>query len=453
MVHESNSLRSYVVRAGLSLLALVFVSGVVFAEESLEDRVSALEQKSDNFGFDKRPYLQNDDGRFRIEFGARLQARYTLQVKETRGSSGSETSDESWAELERARLSFRGNFFSKNLKYKVGTDGHGDSSGGDLALTDAYIKYVCPDTGIAIGAGQWKPFFGRQEQTSSAKQLLVDRSMANEFFNIDRNIGIWLEQREKCGADGLFNGYSWQLAVSNGVDSTNKNLGDGEFDQIPAVIAHFDVDIFGALGKDALSAGDLKRRESPGLTMGVSFVTDHNNDSGSVSPIPPLVGTPPEDIDSATQYGVYQMAYDAVFKFAGFNVNGEYFQRWLDMDNETFASDSQFTHGGYIETGYMITDALQIVARASSIWDKDATGKSATEAGGGINYFFFKHNLKLSTDVVYLDIPTGMTMRTEELAGHTFDVATNGFDAFASSSANLDEFQGIMLRVQAQVNF
>ena len=66
MVHESNSLRSYVVRAGLSLLALVFVSGVVFAEESLEDSVSALEQKSDTFGLDKRPYLQNDDGRFRI---------------------------------------------------------------------------------------------------------------------------------------------------------------------------------------------------------------------------------------------------------------------------------------------------------------------------------------------------------------------------------------------------
>ena len=46
-----------------------------------------------------------------------------------------------------------------------------------------------------------------------------------------------------------------------------------------------------------------------------------------------------------------------------------------------------------------------------------------------------------------------MTMRTEELAGHEYDVANNGFDAFASSSANLDEFQGIMLRVQAQVNF
>ena len=429
-------------------LAVVFVfsaslvgdSSVANAQDkSLEDRVAALEAKSDNFGFSKRPYIQSDDGRFRIEFGGRLQARYTLQVKESRGNSGTSTSDESFAELERARLSFRGNFFSKDLKYKVEADGHSDA--GSLGLADAYVQYRFKKRGFSLGAGQWKPFFGRQEQTSSSKQLLVDRSLANEFFNVDRNQGVWLSAREKLGSDSLFNGYSWQLGVSNGIDSVNRDVGDGEFDHIPAVIAHFDVDILGNLGKDALSSGDLKRREEPGLTAGFSLMTDQNNGSGSVDP-------------GDLQYGVYQVAYDAVYKSNGFNLNAEYFQRWLDIESAGFDTDAQFTHGAYVEGGYMVTDALQLVTRGSTIWDREASGKSAVEAGGGINYFVFKHNLKLSADVLFLDIPGDMSVMTERLPGHDGAIATPAdFSGFSSSSANLDEFQGVMLRCQAQVNF
>ncbi len=397
-----------------------------------------------------RPFLQTPDGRFRVELGGRLQPRYTYQARDP-NRSDPEGHDRTFGELERARLRLEGHLVDPRFFFRLELDGHTDE--GEVALTDAYLQYrhEQPNRGYEarVGAGQWKPFFGRQEKQSASYQLLVDRSLANEYFNIDRNIGLWVEGRKEFSPEGAMNALGYEFAVTNGIDSKNKPAGDDEYDNIPALVAHIDLDVLGNLGRDALSAGDLKRRETPGLTLGASFVSDQNNGSGGVDP-------------DFLEYKVYQMSWDFVFKYRGFNLNGEYFGRWLDFESADVAGgegggegEALYTHGGYLEGGYMLTDRLQVVGRGSAVWNREGpVHGSALEAGGGLNYFLSGHNLKFSLDALYLDVPPGLLPQTEALPGHSrLTDPADVFSPFSSSSANLGEFQGVMVRVQAQIHF
>ena len=121
---------------------------------------------------------------------------------------------------------------------------------------------------------------------------------------------------------------------------------------------------------------------------------------------------------------------------------------------------SIYTHGGYVESGYMVTEKLQMVGRTSSVWNTEGPAQgSAWEAGGGFNYFFNKHNLKFSMDVNWVDISEDMIPMTEKLAGlddaspPTAGTAGFQFDSYSSSSANLSEFKGVLLRTQMQIYF
>jgi hypothetical protein len=436
---------------------------------SLEKRMKALEEELARIGREdgkppggaearpvagvekNRPFIQTPDGKYRVEFGGRLQLRYTYQARDP-DRDDPEGTDRSFGEIERARLRLEGNLVDPRFLYRIEVDGDGDD-GGTVSLTDAFLQYrhENPDRGYEMkaGAGQWKPFFGRQEKQSASLQLLVDRSLANEYFNIDRNIGLWAEGRKELSPEGFLNSLGYELAVTDGIDSVNTPPGDDEFDAFPALVGHLDLDVLGNLGKDALSGGDLKRRPAPGLTLGASFVTDRNDGSGGVDP-------------EYLEFQVYQMAWDFVFKFMGFSLNGEYFGRWLDFRAADVAGgegggrgDALYTHGGYLEGGYMITGRLQAVARASAVWNREGpVHGNAVEAGGGLNFFLSGHNLKLSLDVLYLDVPPGLLPQTEKLPGHTIVVDDGDeFAPFSSGSANLEEFRGVMLRAQAQIYF
>ena len=440
----------------------------------LKKRVADLEQRLNEgvtVGIGKRPYIQTADGKSKIEFGGRVQGRYTYQARDV-NRDNRDDSDRSWFEVERARIRVEGSLLNPATFFRLGWNGHSDA--GSLGLTDAFLQYRYKNKNKGyqayFGIGQFKPFFGMQQKQSSAQQLLVDRSLANEFFKTDRQIGVWVEGRKELNnGDGeIFNALFYEVAVTNGIDSTNKSIDDDEFDQIPAFVAHLGADVMGNMGKYALSGGDWKRIDKPGLTIVVSGVTDSNNGTGGVDP-------------DFVEYDLYQFAVGMVYKYLGFNVNAEYFGRWLDFKSEDVnaagANDGEalYSHGAYVEGGYMVTDKLQVVGRGSAVWNKEgpATG-TAHEAGAGINYFFNGHNLKWSLDVLYVDIPEDMITMTEKLPGldgsiddietldedlpppdGILDTARDDFShaSFSSSSVNLGEFQGVMLRTQVQIYF
>ena len=154
-------------------------------------------------GWDKKDgfFIRSSDNNFLLKIGGRLQLRYTYKGRDQRGEAPSTPEesgvDDSFFEIERARISFSGHVLSPNLTYNYTLDGDTDGAG-VLDTFYAFVQYAASKSWwdnnlMTIGAGIWKPHFLRQEATSSGAQQFVDRSLANEFFNVSRNLGVWLE--------------------------------------------------------------------------------------------------------------------------------------------------------------------------------------------------------------------------------------------------------------------
>jgi hypothetical protein len=392
-------------------------------------------------GYDKSEgfFLKSSDDLFLLKVSGRLQARYTYKGRDPRGNDADtpeeEGRDSSFFELERARVTFSGNVLHPTLQYNLTLDGDTDGESSVDAI-DAYIyfqlaRFMESEEDIfSIGIGQWKPHFLRQEATSSGRLQMVDRSLANEFFNIDRNLGIW--------ANGGTGPIWYEVAVTNGFDSVGVE-GD-DVDQIPAFIAKLDFTLVGENEMGKYQEGNTKCSEDPLFVVGFSGATDYSN------------GTNISAVAGDAQWTAYQFAIDTLFRWSIFSLQAEYMGRWLRYHNAAalgFASGSQYAHGFYIQGGiFLIPSTLELAARASAIWSDDPVfGGSGVEAGPGFNWYISKsHKIKWQTYVVYFDVSDDLPNASESLNSDS--------PSFASSAANLQAGeQGIMLETQIQLEF
>ncbi len=411
-------------------------------------RLAQLEQELGNGGSDDVSpitagwnkkngfHIRDEDNLFLLKIGARAQIRYTYKGRDQRGSTvdpGEQgDSDESYFELERMRFVLSGHVVDPRLQYYLQWDSETDASG-DMRLADALAAYQVIDDKLKIGAGQFKAHFLRQETNSSARQQMVERSLSNEFFNIDRVIGMWAE-----GNPTSWTYYS--IGVNNGYRSLNRSIDTG-IDHSMAIVGKFDLVVLGEWEK--YSESDLKRRQDPFLSFGVSGATDANNSTDGA--------TDPE-------YKTYQFAADATFKYKGFSLFGEYVGRWLDYEKTPAATDpdilngsNTYAHGFNVQGGYFLTEFLEATARCSVVYGNEGFNDgTAFEAGPGFNWFINGHKVKLQTDVMFFDIPRNMPRASSNLQ------RSGPLDPpdFASSASGYDEGeQGVMWRTQLQLSF
>ena len=423
--------------SGFDLAALAreeqFAGGGQFAGNGGQDEGSPLLAGWDRGqGF----FIRDADNNFLLKIGGRVQVRYTYKGRDRRGDNenvgeiGGE--DDSFFELERARIKLAGHVLTPKLTYAVQVDGDTDGSG-LVDVVDYLVEYKQSDA-LRFGVGQHKAYFLRQEPTSSSRQQFVDRSLANEVFNIDRTLGIWV--RGHLAESFIY----YVFEVGNGFDSVNRR--SNAVDQIPHFAAKLDFNLIGANAtKRAYSEGDFKRDTL--FVLGFSFASDQNNDSSGVN---------------AVQYTAYQLGVDTVFKSGGLSFVGEYMGRFLDFEggNSTApgaqnSTSSTYSHGFYAQAGMFFTDHLEAAARVSAVWGNDGSGRDGTavEVGPGLNWYISgDHKVKWQTDLLWFDIPASMPFQTTRLAGSA------PLGRFSSSAAQLQAGeQGILLRTQLQLQF
>ena len=376
-------------------------------------------------------HVMSEDGDWLMRFRGRVQARYTYKGMDPRGDT-TEGRDLSAFELERARFGVMGHVFQPWLNYKIEFESASDASDKG-ALTDAYVYFSDilgeeADGLLNIGIGQWKPYFIRQEKTSSSALQFVDRSIVTEFFNVDRNIGIW--------ADGAMGPLEYEIGVTNGFDSVNET--PQEIDHSPAVIVGVDYHVLTPGGKNMrMDESDYRHGDEPAWAIGASFAMDHNNTTATVA---------------QPEFSAYLANVNTAFKYMGMSLQAEYVARWIETDTGTAtlpADETLFAHGFYVQGGYFLGDQLEVGARFATIWNDGPSNVdgNSVEVGPVINYFFSgNHTAKLQVDVLYVDIAE-MQPPTEALVSNGAD-----FGSFDSSSVNLEEGdQGIMVRAQVQL--
>ena len=331
------------------------------------------------------------DKSWRFNLRARMQLRFT-QFSQGDGDAPEVTE----IQARRIRLLVSGHVMGGDLQYylQLGFSNGDTEPDLRLPLRDAYLTYT-KVRDLNVRFGQMKVPFGRQRVTSSSALQMVDRSIVVGELNLDRDTGIQVLSEDLFGLGG-------RLAYNAGVFA-----GDGRNRLATApgimVVGRIAVRPFGAF--DDMVESDLERSPDPKLSLAVAAA--HNNNTNRQRS---TFNTP----YTFARFDYTHLTADAVFKFRGLSLLGEVIYRKASrafVEQTTPAGDvereeSRNAWGYFAQAGYLATRKLEVTARFGELRPRGATtvdlAEKHREAGGGINWYFEKHDLKLQSDYFYL---------------------------------------------------
>lgn len=338
------------------------------------------------------------DSSFSMVFGARFQSLYTGQW-DYPGYADLRNLQSNFL-IRRSRLKFDGFAYTPKLKYKleVGLSNRDISGASEFngntnrMILDAVLKWNFHEN-FVLWAGQAKLPGNRERVISSANMDVVDRSLVNSRFNIDRDIGIQLHHKIVLGENFIIK-EAFAFSQGEGRNVTAGNLGGfqytGRLEALP----------FGTF--DDYVGADLKRWQTPKLAVG--FTYDFNNNAvrtRSNSGTYMVTDTGLFETDISTLF------VDAMFKYKGWSFMGEYALRNAD---ESIALNSDGTptgdvvnvgEGFNLQTGYVFNNNVQVTGRYTEIMQDTEISSLGVEKQYtlGVSKYFVGHKLKIQTDL------------------------------------------------------
>ncbi len=354
-------------------------------------------------GYKKGFYIRSSDEKFLLIITAYTRWRWTGQNRQTddpRQQGRQKRDDINGFEVEDMYLTFRGHIHTPDLTYNITVEGDTDIAH-DWRTYYAWINYKLAEE-AQLTAGLMKAPFGRQETNSKSRLQFVDRSMANEMFNLDRVIA--------AGVHGvLAERLRYILAVANGIANRHDSPSQDELDTNFAYMGRLVAQI---MGKQIKAENDLAYSKDPQMEAGLSFVYNDDNgddDTHAAYSIPDRIrrgrgigGNARADL---TGTDLLQFGADVALRYRGFSLTAEYWLRTIDGDSEysdwellTSRSDSRHQQGGYVQAGYFIVPKkVEAAARLGGVWDND--GDNVWEYAFGLNYYpWGSYNVALQTD-------------------------------------------------------
>ena len=238
----------------------------------------------------------------------------------------------------RARLFFDGFVGNPKLTYflqfnfsRMDMD-DGASSTVINVLRDAIIWYE-PIKGIKLGIGQAKLPGNRQRVISSGNLEFTDRSIASNAYNLDRDAGIFANQKFKI----LNMVVNLKTALTSG-EGRNALYSDKGI----ATTGRIEILPFGDFtNKNDYSEADLEYEEHPKLAIGA---VAHYNDKAIRT-----LGETGEYIKNPRYLQAYMA--DVLFKYAGVAISSEYLYRGANTIGTA-------ANGGYVMAGQALNTQL-----------------------------------------------------------------------------------------------
>ena len=349
------------------------------------------------------------DSSWSVKFAPRIQFRAGSQWDHDGDSYGS---PEYNFLIRRARLKFDGFAFSPTLKYKIELGlSNRDISGASRFTSDA-PRYILDAVvmwnfyeNFELWVGQTKLPGNVERVVSSANLQLIDRSLLNSRFNIDRDIGIQLRHQTKL-SESIVLREKFALSQGEGRNITTGNLGGLQY------TGRLEVLPFGTFkGKGDYIQSDLSREQSPKLMVGVTYDFNDNavktrSNLGDYM----LTSTGFYETDISTIF------VDAMLKYKGFSFMGEFAAREADapvatelngmpaMDEEgNLTEDVVLVGNAYnFQAGYVFESNYEIAGRFTTV-DYDAITETSNpeQYTVGVSKYIVGHKLKVQSDVSY----------------------------------------------------
>lgn len=337
--------------------------------------------------------------------GARMQFLSTNEL--TENESGGYADPASSFLIRRSRLKFDGFAFSPKLEYKIELGLSNRDMSGASEFTSNSPRYVMDAVfkwnfykNFVLWVGQTKLPGNVERVISSGNLQLVDRSLLNSRFNIDRDIGF--QVRHQTALSPKFQVREIvAFSQGEGRNVTTGNLGGHEY------TARLELLPFGEFKKDGdYSGADLEREEQPKLLLAASY--DYNNNSVRTRA---NQGSYMVTSDGFYETPIKTLFLDAVFKYQGFSLMAEYASRTADnpialnADGTATGDVVEVGNGLNIQSGYLLKNDWELAGRYTHIaLDRDITGAGAEDQYTvGLSRYLVGHKLKVQTDLSYLN--------------------------------------------------
>lgn len=374
-------------------------------------------------------FLASDDGGFRMEISGQVQIRHISNFQDTDDDTDGATAattgivvttdeddSERGFEVHRAKIQFAGHIADPRLNYAIRLAvGHDDN---DVSADRIVVSYALSDN-LTLWGGEDKGPLLREELTSSAHQLAVERTLINEIFTVDYQQGVGLKwdadeslKVQAMISDGthsgdgatapnpLTQGGTSQTGVVGGavaLSNTSKAYDEDRSDI--AITARADMKLEGAWSQqDDFTAGV---GEDTAIFIGVGIHYE--------------VG---ETGDSAFNNNFVSWTVDGSIESEGWNFYLAVMGMHTSLeDDAAIVGDDQDLFGMIVQGGYRIPDTQWEPFVRWEFLDSDDVFTTANDVPYGdtsimtfgVNRYLHGHDAKLTFDVVYALDPSPLT--------------------------------------------
>ncbi len=332
------------------------------------------------------------DSLFTLSLGGRIQTMFEGRYNENSKQSSGDFF------VRRTRLVIQGTAFVPRLTYRIHLGfSQADMSSANslvqnnLVLRDAIILYQV-NKWLKFGFGQTKLPGNRQQQVSSANLQLVERSIANNSFTLDRDKGFL--------AYTNFNSGTVVLKATAAVSSGEGRITSSKNGKLSFASRVEFLPLGEFTNKGDYTEGDIEREKKPKLSLAAVYSI---NDKTTRT-----MGQLGEYLFNGTQTDINYFGGDLLFKANGFSIQSEIYNRSSSSGVIINAKDSTQKNSVIqgtafvIQSGYFVSKKNEIAVRYASIDPRGAVStvvKSQREFVVGGSHYFAKHALKIQSDV------------------------------------------------------
>ena len=361
------------------------------------------------FGF------KSEDGNWATRIQWRSQLRFTTPERGDPDTSSDFTDKaEHTFELRRVRIKVGGHGFKPWVTYYMEMDWQGTSNSGTAAGSTRVIDWritLEKYKAFQVRLGQWKINYNRERVDSSGKQTMVERSISNSVFTLDRQMGILVMGR-------LFPGKAYDMNYYAGIFN-GSGRGEANDDDQLMYMARLQWNIFGR--KLKWEQIDIKYHKNPAATLGIGGYTNvgkctrwSSSGCGTLVQNTSLGNSFTSDSSAAVgQFKTEGIMQEFALKYRGLNIQEEV--HWKQVkDNGPAGTGQSKTNlmGGYVVGSYFphyiapaIPKPLNIAYRYSWV-DPNvfSSNDELREHTFGVNWLFAGHRNKLTADVTHMEL-------------------------------------------------
>ncbi len=346
----------------------------------------------------KNFFLASEDGKFLLKFAGQIDVRYTINSRDNQGRSAPAANDGlvSGFNVRRTKLSFDGYIGDPKVEYRILLDANRDTGGIDLQ--EASIAYS-PLDNLRLIAGRFADRFAREQMITSKFTLAAERSAVETIYGAadgsTEGVGAdWTATKDLkvyfTFNDGFASGT--QGGVGPGFLNTGNDFANDSTDF--AVTGRVDYKLAGDWAETLEPVAWSSSPFSAFIGAAAHYEVGSTGDRQASATTPT---TGPYD-----DFVIYTL--DTLVKYEGLTFMGAAYGWHFDnaAGNANGPSSDNYALTGQL--GYaVIPDKFVPFVR----WEYLAFDKSYTADNYvniltvGATYFFNKHNLKLTADVLW----------------------------------------------------